>query len=209
MTPELLTGDEAQQITEPFHDYWVKAHLRAWDFWQELIADKPHLAKPLGSSQRFDFLHQHVEENLRTELEGRALFPKSDFFSQLIDNKVLLLFKHLNYEFRPERSGSEQQDNLARQVYVPRLAEQLELDTVAPTCATVGFTLTAGEDAISQVVVVCHVPSYLWHFPIYDSEAGSGTSGIGSASPFPSMPPVAPRIASKRRQDGIESERGK
>lgn len=200
---------EAEALTSPYHDVWVEAHLHAWALWQDRLLNDPQFFKPLTSAERYAIVHRHICDYVERHVDSDTNIvtpPSLDFFAQVIQDRVLMRFKHLDEELKPRTYPTNQQQQLSRQEFDDRIVEQLAFNGCsAPlTVLTVGFTLTAGEEAIGQIVVVCRIPRLRYRYSI------RGAAGIQSADadilPFPGMESPAPRVVSTRQRDEEASD---
>ncbi|MEI2704073.1 MAG: hypothetical protein V9E89_02170 [Ilumatobacteraceae bacterium] len=199
MTP-LLTFDNARELTLPFHDAWVQAHLESWALWSKQLTENSEFVKALTPGDRYLILHRHVTDRAARYLEGRVTSTdKLDFFAQIVRGQALVRFKHLDTDLKTRNYPTDQQKHLDQQAYTDRLVKQLALEGVEglPTVVTCGYTLNPAEDGISRIVLTCRNPRLLWCISLYDSEAGTGGGDLDVPS-FPSMPPAPPRIISTR-----------
>jgi hypothetical protein len=200
----LLSKTEAETLTSPYHEVWVEAHKHAWALWQDRLVSDPEFFKPLTSAERYAIIHRHICDYVERHVDGDARIvtpPSLDFFAQVIQDRALMRFKHLDEEFKPRSYPTDQQKELSRQEFAERIVEQLALDGVsAPlTVLTVGYTLTVGEESLGQIVVVCRTPDIRYWYSIQGT-AGTQT-GDAEILPFPGMEPPLPRVISTRRRE--------
>jgi hypothetical protein len=206
--PTILEKPEAVELTTPYHEVWEAAHRHAWRLWHDRLLDDPTFFKPLTSADRYALIHRHICDYVGRHLEGRASFaPSLDFFAQIIDNRALVRFKHVDDDFRPRNYRTDQQQHLDRQQFTDRVAEQLILDGFAPTMTvlTVGFTLTPGEEDLSQISVICRNPKLLYSYSLLETGEGFGDGGV-DVQPFPRMDPPGPRVVSRRPAQSTETD---
>jgi hypothetical protein len=206
--PRILQQAAAIELTEPYHDVWVAAHRHAWGLWRDRLLNDPAFVKPLTSANRYAIIHSHICDYVESHLEGRASFARSlDFFAQIIDNQALVRFKHVDEDLRPRNYPTDQQQHLDRQEFTERVVGQLILDGFAPTMTvlTVGFSLTPGEEDLSQISVICRNPKLLYSYSLLETGEGFGDGEV-DIQPFPSIDPPGPRVVSRRPAQSTETD---
>lgn len=209
----VLPPDQAYALTKPFHRVWADAHHSTWAMWQDRLQNDPSWFKVFTAGDRYLMIHRHVCDLVASQLEGKVQHaPSLDFFAQIVGDRALVRFKHLDEDLRPRNYPTDQQQHLDRQEFTERMETQLALDGIAAplTVLTVGYTLTTGEEAIGQIVVTCHVPE-LWYWFSIDAATGQGfggSGGDGEAPRFPGIESPGPRIIPKRPRQKPEGEQG-
>lgn len=199
----MVTKAEAQKLTAPCHDVWVDAHVHAWGLWKDRLLHDPEFIKPLTAPDRYTILHRHVCDHVSRHLPHVPI-PRLDFFAQVLGGRVLVRFKHVGSELKPRNYPTDTQWHLDRQEFTEHIGSQLALDGFGPmTVLTVGYTLSTGEDELSQVVVVCRSPKVEFWYPIFGAAEATG-DGI-DVTPMPGMEPPGPRIVSRRPRERPET----
>lgn len=204
----ILKRAEAIELTTPYHEVWAAAHRHAWGLWRDRLLDDPEFIKPLTSAERYAVIHRHICDYVERHLEGNASFaPSLDFFAQILDNRALVRFKHVDDDFRLRNYRTDQQQHLDRQEFTERVEGQLVFDGFAPTMTVliVGFTLTPGEEDLSQISVICRNPNLLYWYPILEAGGRFGDGGV-DAQPFPGIDPTGPRVVSRRPAKSTEAD---
>jgi hypothetical protein len=208
---DLLTTDEAQELTADCHAVWVDAHHHAFDLWKRRLAEDPEFFKPLIAGDRASILHRHIFDYAARHLDGRVISTDAlGFNAQIIDGRAMVRFKYLHRDLKPRAYRTGQQEHLEDQEFTEEMLLPLTFEGVSdpPTVLTCGYTLALGEDAVSRVAVVCWYRGELRYW--YDI-FGETAMGDGEVVPlFPSSPPDQPRVVSKltKKEAEQDDERG-
>lgn len=192
---KLLTRTEAEKATAEFHEMYVSAHMTAWDRWSDHLTKDPEFFEPLAdASTRFQILNRHIVSEVEKAIPNTIRVPGGlPTLFHVIDGKATVRFKHLNgRDLKPIYNSTERQDRLMEQAYTGQLMNQLQLAGVdEPLTALIcGYRLTPGEDAIAEVVIACHTPTLIYHFPLTGGEGAEMLS-------FPTIEPPQPRVISR------------
>ena len=190
----ILSMEEAQEATAPYHGPYLDAHRGAWSKWTDGVLQMPEMFKDYDAQTRFTMLNRHIVASIDETLGGMWLAtggPK--ILVHPIDDRVIVRFKALNRDnnLQPQSYRTDQQHKLSRQIYTERIWEQLSLAGFAkpPMLLTCGYYLPPGEDALAQIVIVCHIPELRYFYDVSDE---TGTEILT----LPGSPTIAPRVVS-------------
>jgi hypothetical protein len=202
---------EAQERIEPIRPNIVHAHLVALKRWEELLTEQPHLALPLDTTARADFIHDHVCHEIALQVEDVPDVEPTEalsFFALKIGCDVLLRFKYLR-RGKPSNPKTTQQRLLEGQHYTEEMVLALTGDAalIPPTLLTAGYTLDGTEVKRIEIRRDCkgHLP---WRFDIY------GGTTVVEPIVFPGMAHTAKPavvVSSRRKKaeaNGEIAERG-
>ena len=201
--------DEANELTAPHHDAYVRAIETAWDHWEQGQQTLPEMFRDFGASLRAAAINTMMTGEIERTVSGvtRLKTGGRSVVIQLIDGKAFVRFKYLNgKDLRPQSYRTQQQIRLSEQRYTETLWEQLKLkgfDT-PPTVLSVGYILTPAEDALSLIGIVCHVPEFRYFINLRDA-----TGSSSEVVPFPGMSPTEPEVVSdlvEEEQEGADEE---
>lgn len=196
----LLSLDEAEEITAPCHDAWLRAHretIKKFNGWRREI---PELFLPLGEPEYCAIIHRHVFARAAQLLDGKVVSSdRLGFNYQVVGGRALVRFKHLDAGLVPRAYGTRQQRRLDHQTYTEDMMEQLVEDGVQslPTLLTCGYRMSPTWDKLVQVAVVCRYEGYQYHFDLHN-ESGEFSQEV---VPLPGMPPPAPTILPKEPKE--------
>ena len=201
---DLVTAEQAQELTEPFHRLWIDAyHLaekRIWvlrDFDSEafLAYEPPTLAR---------MTRDHV---VRAVSRGEKVVGSSALgtFTQIIngeDLSLLIRFKELDKDLRRFNHTSGRQDGLDLHQYNVDDFALLSDDGLerVPTLLSCGYVRDFDIIGISRIVVVCHWGrTPLWR---YDLEDGS----VQEVVQFPNVEPPQSTVVSRVKKEAPTAE---
>ena len=191
----VLSLDEAHEATSPFHDFWADTTLAAWARWQEFQTDArfASVAQTFDSAIRYHFLNRVICGAVQAKTDAvRFNVGGAGLLLQPIAENVFVRFKHVNgSDLRPRAYATNQQVALMSQEYVDPIARQLLLEGFdrPRTLLTQGYTLNQGEDAVDQIVIVCHNPEFLYYYDLRSGEKAE-------VMMFPGIEPKPPRLLS-------------
>src|ERR1700741_3858333 len=113
MYPKIRIGDMLQAVIdypdarvrlERFHPVFIESYLAAWASWLRFISleGQTDLAKPLSTTTRANFIHDHVQMEFETRIEGVEdiqSIPKTalDSYMVKLGPDILLRFKFTQY----------------------------------------------------------------------------------------------------------------
>ncbi len=208
----ILSLDQAQSLTRPFHDLWLEAHNYAeGKFWGYGHHD-PEGFLALGQLSRANFLHDQVVR--RISVQGAATLQSTiglGFFAQVLPGDcgdALVRFKLLNDELRTSNHDSDQQDALDLHEYSEEAMGVLSLSGISgpPTLLTCGYQVKADESGISRVLIVCHYKRDLvYYYDVRDAAEGGGSAEVLLLPHIGSPPEATVRSRPKPEQETPES----
>lgn len=195
-----INQSDSESLTQPFRDVVVDAHLGAWAMWAKRLDDDPEFMKPLTKAERFAFIHRHITDAIAIRVDGDArvrVTTALQFFALVIEDTLMVRFKHLDRELRPRNYQTTQQQHLAEQEFSDKMVRRLTLDGIGTELAvvTAGYTLTVAEDAVSRVSIVCHEPERAFFYDMYSASEPLASSSVQRLAGFS---PRTPRVSSKR-----------
>ena len=191
----ILSLDEAREATSVHHALWTDITLTAWARWQEFQIDATFatVAQTFDSAARFHFLNRLICGGVEAKTDAvRFNVGGAGILLQPVGENAFVRFKHVNgSDLRPRAYATDQQVALISQEYIDPIGKQLLLEGfVRPrTLLTQGYTLNNGEDAIDQIVIVCHGPEFLYYYDLQSNEKAE-------VMMFPGIEPKPPRVLS-------------
>jgi hypothetical protein len=204
----LLTMEQAQAMTGPYHDLWVAAHREAEkSWWDRLRLADPMVFIAAEPTTRAGYIHDLVVHHVAVNTSG-AVIPRDrlKYAAQLItdgNRTALVRFKLLDSGMNPRNHPSDQQNLLKQQIFTPEAMGQLQLEGIseAPTLLTCGYQLARDEMSISRILVVFHFNHAACYW--YDLETGQSANVVQlpDVGDLPSS-----RIRSRRRIDESGTE---